>query len=164
MAARSAGVQDLRRRSLAVSSHGRKRHARSTGLNAAALRADGGWREIDAKWRELNPGDFATFEVWNNAGAPEASHFFPQVSTQRGLPSPVDMTFPHEVVCWASRLYHGRAFLPTDLAKAVCDPIVRNFISGQCENALRVVSTPPRAGRPFSANLASRRRTCTARQ
>jgi hypothetical protein len=51
-------------------------------VNAAGLRADGGWREIDAKWRELNPGDFAKFEEWNKAGAPEASYFFALVSAR----------------------------------------------------------------------------------
>jgi hypothetical protein len=34
----------------------------------------------------------------------------------------------------------GRAFLETDLAEADRDTVVRNFISGQYENALRVVS------------------------
>ena len=33
----------------------------------------------------------------------------------------------------------GRAFVETDLAKADRETIIRNFISGQYENALRVV-------------------------
>jgi hypothetical protein len=35
---------------------------------------------------------------------------------------------------------HGRSYLKTDLTQADCATIVRNFISGQYEDALRVIS------------------------
>ena len=45
-----------------------------------SLKADDGWREIQDRLNELNPEDAAKYREWNNAGAPEASHFFPPIT------------------------------------------------------------------------------------
>ena len=47
---------------------------------AAFLKADDGWREIQAKLDELNPEDATKYREWNKADAPEASHFFKPIS------------------------------------------------------------------------------------
>jgi hypothetical protein len=47
---------------------------------ATSLRADDGWKEIQDKLDELNPGDAAKWKEWNKADAPEASSFFPPIA------------------------------------------------------------------------------------
>lgn len=49
-------------------------------ISANDLRADDGWKEIQAKLDELCPDGEEKFQAWNKQGAPEASHFFPPLT------------------------------------------------------------------------------------
>ena len=48
-------------------------------VEALSLRADDGWKEIDAKLLELCPDGKEKYDQWNKKGAPAASHFFPPI-------------------------------------------------------------------------------------
>lgn len=49
-------------------------------VDAPSLKADDGWKEIEAKLLELCPDGREKYDEWNKAGAPEASHFFPTIT------------------------------------------------------------------------------------
>jgi hypothetical protein len=49
-------------------------------IDANSLKADDGWKEIEAKLLELCPDSREKYNQWNKKGAPEASHFFPPIS------------------------------------------------------------------------------------
>jgi hypothetical protein len=49
-------------------------------VDANSLKADDGWKEIEAKLLELCPDGQEKFDQWNKKDAPPASHFFPPVN------------------------------------------------------------------------------------
>lgn len=50
--------------------------------SANDLKADDGWKEIEAALLEHAPESKAKFEAWNRADAPEASHFFEPIGAK----------------------------------------------------------------------------------
>jgi len=51
-------------------------------VDANGLKADDGWKEIEAKLLELCPDGQEKYEQWNKSGAPQASHFFPPIDAK----------------------------------------------------------------------------------